>query len=49
MIEQGTEAGWSVAEVTTALIDLADHHMLVDAANRKVNEEIKDVLRRLEL
>ena len=49
LIEQGTSAGWTVAEITTALIDLADHQMLVDAANRRVNGEIKEVLRRLGL
>lgn len=49
LIEEGMAAGWTVAEITSALIDLADHQMLADAANRKVDIDIREALRKLGL
>lgn len=47
VIDEGKAAGWSIADITTATIAVADNLMLADAANRKVDEEIEAALRRL--
>lgn len=49
MVEAGTASGWTIAEITTALIDLADHQMLIDAANRQVDRDIREMLRKMGL
>ena len=47
MIAEGRAAGWTLAETTAALIDVADHQMLADAASRQIDEDIAAALRRL--
>ena len=47
ILNDGRAAGWTTAEITTALIDLADHIMLADAANRQVDKDIDAALRRI--
>lgn len=47
IVDEGREAGWTFAEITTAFIDLADNIMLADAANRQVDKDIEAALRRM--
>jgi len=49
IVDEGGAAGWSTAEITAAIIDLADHVMLADAANQQVDKDIVAALRRLGL
>jgi hypothetical protein len=49
ILDEGRAAGWTTAEITSALIDLADHIMLADAANREVDKDIAAALRRIGL
>jgi hypothetical protein len=46
IIDDGKAAGWSIAEITTAIIDLADNLMLADAANRQTDRDIEEALKR---
>lgn len=49
IIDDGRAAGWSISDVTTALIALADNAMLADAANRQTGRDIDDALKRIGL
>jgi hypothetical protein len=42
IIDQGAEAGWSMADVTSALIALADNLMLADLANVETDRQIAE-------
>jgi hypothetical protein len=46
IIDDGTAAGWSVADITTALIALADNLMLADAANGETDRQIAAAIAR---
>ena len=49
ILDEGRSAGWTTSEITAALIDLADHIMLADAANRQTDKDIEAALRRIGL
>lgn len=44
IIDDGKAAGWSVADITTALVALADNVMLADAANGETERQIAEAL-----
>lgn len=45
ILDEGANAGWSREELAAAIIDLADHIMLADAANRQTDKDIEAALR----
>jgi hypothetical protein len=47
LIDQGAAVGWSVADVTSALVALADKLLLADRANAETDRQIADALARL--
>jgi hypothetical protein len=47
IIAQGAEAGWSMSDVTSALIALADNLLLADRANAETDRQIAEALARL--
>lgn len=47
ILDEGADAGWSRSELTAAIIAVADHLMLVEAANSQTDKDIEDALRRL--
>jgi hypothetical protein len=49
IINDGQAVGWSIADVTTALIAVADNLMLADAANRETDRDIDEALKRIGL
>lgn len=48
LIDDGKAAGWSMRDITTALIALADNLMLSDEANKQTDRDIAEALRRLQ-
>lgn len=42
IIDEGREAGWSVHDITTALVALADNLMLADGANADTDRQIAE-------
>lgn len=46
IIDDGRSAGWSVSDITVALISLADNLMLAAAANEDTDRQIADALKR---
>lgn len=49
LVDDGLAAGWSVADITVALVELADHRMLADAANEETARDIEEALKRIGL
>jgi hypothetical protein len=47
IIDDGKAAGWSIADITTALIALADNQMLADQANADTDRQIAAALARV--
>jgi hypothetical protein len=47
IIDEGKAAGWSISDITTALIALADNQMLADQANADTDRQIAAALARL--
>jgi phage tail tape-measure protein len=47
IIDQGAVVGWSVADVTSALVALADNLLLADRANAETDRQIAEALARL--
>lgn len=47
IIDEGKAAAWSIADITTALIALADNQMLADQANADTDRQIAEALARL--
>ena len=47
MIDEGQAAGWTVGDVTAALITLADNLMLADAANGETDRQIESAIARV--
>lgn len=45
LIRLAESAGWKTLEITVALQSLADHHMLMKAANAETDRQIAEVLR----
>lgn len=42
IIDEGRAAGWSVRDITTALVALADNLMLADEANAETNRQVAE-------
>lgn len=47
IVDEGIAAGWSIEEVTAALVALADNAMLAHAANGDTDRQIAAALARL--
>jgi hypothetical protein len=47
IIDRGAEAGWSMSDVTSALIALADNLLLADQANAETDRQIARALERV--
>jgi len=44
LIDDGKAAGWSISDITTALVALADNLMLADQANADTDRQIAEAV-----